>query len=386
MVVEFIKKNLKGDKGIWLAVALLGLLGLPVVYSATGLLAIKGNKGDEHFLISHFGSIIIGILLIFLFHRLNYIVFKKFAKWLFIFCIPLLIYTLFFGTELNQGSRWIMIPVINKTFQTSDLARLSIFMFLADLLSKFQDKIQDFGKGFVPILIPVLVICALISFANMSTALLLGITCCMLFFMGRVRLAHIGILVVTGLGLLFIVYGFSKVTGFGRAETWENRIINFAGGGDEDDNYQAEQAQIAIANGGFFGKGPGNSVSRNYLPHPYSDFIFAIFIEEYGVFGGLILLSIYIFFLWRSIQIFRKCPYAFGAFLSIGLSFTLVFQAMINMAVNVQLLPVTGLTLPLVSMGGSSVFFNCIAIGIILSVSNYVEKNEPKFKAELEAK
>lgn len=386
MVVEFIKKNLKGDKGIWLAVALLGLLGLPVVYSATGLLAIKGNKGDEHFLISHFGSIIIGILLIFLFHRLNYIVFKKFAKWLFIFCIPLLIYTLFFGTELNQGSRWIMIPVINKTFQTSDLARLSIFMFLADLLSKFQDKIQDFGKGFVPILIPVLVICALISFANMSTALLLGITCCMLFFMGRVRLAHIGILVVTGLGLLFIVYGFSKVTGFGRAETWENRIINFAGGGDEDDNFQAEQAQIAIANGGFFGKGPGNSVSRNYLPHPYSDFIFAIFIEEYGVFGGLILLSIYIFFLWRSIQIFRKCPYAFGAFLSIGLSFTLVFQAMINMAVNVQLLPVTGLTLPLVSMGGSSVFFNCIAIGIILSVSNYVEKNEPKFKAELEAK
>lgn len=382
-MVEFIKKNLKGDKGIWLAVVLLGLLGLPVVYSATGLLAIKGNKGDEHFLVSHLGSIITGILLIFVFHRVNYIVFKKFAKWLFIICIPLLIYTLFFGTELNQGSRWIMIPGINKTFQTSDLARLSIFMFLADLLSKFQDKIQDFNKGFVPIFIPVLVMCGLIAPANMSTALLLGVTCCMLFFMGRVKVQHILVLVGAGAIILFTIYGFSKVTGFGRAETWENRIINFVNGGDEDDNFQAEQAQIAIANGGFFGKGPGNSVSRNYLPHPYSDFIFAIFIEEYGVFGGLILLSIYIFFLWRSIQIFRKCPYAFGAFLSIGLSFTLVFQAMINMAVNVQLLPVTGLTLPLVSMGGSSVWFNCTAIGIILSVSNYVEKNEPKFKAEL---
>lgn len=384
MVVEFIKKNLKGDKGIWLAVALLGLLGLPVVYSATGLLAIKGNKTGEHFLISHFVTIITGVLLIFVFHRVNYIIFKKIAKWLFILCVPLLLYTLFFGTELNQGSRWITIPVINKTFQTSDLARLSIFMFLADLLSKFQDRIEDFKKGFVPILIPVLVICGLIAPANMSTALLLGVTCCMLFFMGRVKLSHIAILVGAGLVILVSVYGISKLTGWGRAETWENRITNFMGGGDEDDNFQAEQAQIAIANGGFFGTGPGNSVSRNYLPHPYSDFIFAIFIEEYGVMGGLFLMSIYIFFLWRSIQIFRKCPYAFGAFLSIGLSFTLVFQAMINMAVNVQLLPVTGLTLPLVSMGGSSVWFNCTAIGIILSVSNYVESNEPKFRAELE--
>ena len=179
----------------------------------------------------------------------------------------------------------------------------------------------------------------------------------------------------------------SKVTGFGRAATWEQRIHDFAGGGKNDikkeDVYQVQQAKIAIANGGFTGRGPGNSLQRNFLPHPYSDFIFSIIIEEYGIVGASILVLLYLLFLWRSILIFRRCPYAFGAFLAVGLSITLVFQAMLNMAVNVHLVPVTGLTLPMVSMGGSSIWFTSIAIGIVLSVSRYVDENEGKKSEEV---
>lgn len=377
-MLAYFKEHIKGDRGIWLAVLMLCCMSLPVVFSATGSLAWRMDKSSNHYLFSHGVTLLLGLIMIFVFHKINYVKFKKFATWLFFISIPLLLYTMLFGTELNQGSRWITIPVINKTFQTSDLARLSIFMYLARILSNKQDVITDFKKGFIPILTPVLVMCALIAPANMSTALLLGITCCMLFFMGRVQVKHIALLALSGLILVFSIFLISKALGVGRGATWEKRIENFMGKGDADDNFQANQAQIAIANGGFFGKGPGQSWARNYLPHPYSDFIFAIIIEEYGIFGGIILIGIYLFFLWRSIVIFRRCPYAFGAFLAIGLSFTLVFQALINMAVNVQLLPVTGLTLPLVSMGGSSIWFTCISIGIILSVSSYVDKMEGK--------
>jgi len=266
--------------------------------------------------------------------------------------------------------------VANITFQTSDLAKLAIFMFLARQLSMKQKVIKDFKNGFLPVLIPVLIICGLIAPANLSTALLLGVTCCMLFFIGRVDVKHILLLMMVGLVGVFLLWGISKAFGFGRGATWEQRIESYLGHGSGEDDYQITQAKIAIANGGLMGKGPGNSWARDFLPHPYSDFIFAIIIEEYGLIGGSLLVGLYLLFLWRSIQIFRRCPYAFGAFLSLGLSFTLVFQALINMAVNVHLVPVTGLTLPLVSMGGSSIWFTSIAIGIILSVSRYVDEME----------
>jgi len=189
-------------------------------------------------------------------------------------------------------------------------------------------------------------------------------------------LAFVGLI---GVGLLFTA---SKAFGFGRGATWQERIDSYMGKGDHEENYQITQAKIAIANGGIIGRGPGNSWARDFLPHPYSDFIFAIIIEEYGLLGGAVLICIYLLFLWRSIQIFRRCPYAFGAFLALGLSFTLVFQALLNMAVNVHLVPVTGLTLPLVSMGGSSIWFTSIAIGIILSVSRYVDDMEGQIVQE----
>jgi len=376
-------QRIKGDRVIWSIVLVLSLLSLLAVYSATGSLAWRMDKSSGFYLVKQLGVLLFGLAIIFVVHRINYTKFARFSVVLFLLCIPLLIYTLFFGTTLNEGSRWIRLPIINLTFQTSDLARLAIFMFLARQLSVKQKVIKDFKKGFLPVLIPVLIICMLIAWANLSTALTLGLTCCILFFIGRVSVRHILLLAFVGLVGVGILFSVSIAFNVGRGATWKKRIENYMGGKgadpkDADSNYQITQAKIAIANGGLTGKGPGKSWARDFLPHPYSDFIFAIIIEEYGIVGASILIGVYLLFLWRSILIFRRCPYAFGAFLAVGLSFTLVFQALMNMAVNVHLVPVTGLTLPLVSMGGSSIWFNSLAIGIILSVSRYVDEMEGK--------
>lgn len=375
-------QKIKGDKVIWSIVIVLSLLSVLAVYSATRSLEWRNDKASGFYLIKQIGILAAGLFIIFVVHRINYTKFARFSVILFLISMPLLIYTLFFGTSLNEGSRWITIPVAKITFQTSDLARLAIFMFLARQLSIKQRVIKDFKKGFLPVLVPVLIVCGLIAPANLSTALLLGVTCCIMFFIGRVDVKHIMLLAFVGLIGVTLLFAASKAFGFGRGATWEERIDSYMGKGDHEENYQITQAKIAIANGGIIGRGPGNSWARDFLPHPYSDFIFAIIIEEYGLLGGAVLICIYLLFLWRSIQIFRRCPYAFGAFLALGLSFTLVFQALLNMAVNVHLVPVTGLTLPLVSMGGSSIWFTSIAIGIILSVSRYVDDMEGQLVKE----
>jgi cell division protein FtsW len=366
-----------------------------VVYSSTGLLAYRYNKGNtEIYLFKQVVFIILGITIIYFAHRVNYTIYSRVAKILFLISIPLLIYTLFFGVKLNEGSRWIRLPIINLTFQTSDLAKLALFMYLGRLLSKKQQVIKDLKKGFLPIIIPVGIICLLIAPANLSTALLIGATSLLLMFIGRVSVKHIGatmgiaaipVMVLVVISMIYYDKAEGKTKDLpaifeaGRMPTWISRVQDFIydnNQGDKEENYQINQAKIAIAKGGVMGLGPGNSTQRNFLPHPYSDFIFAIIIEEYGIIGGAIIIFIYLLFLFRSIQLFRKCPYAFGAFLALGLSFTLVIQALINMAVNVNLFPVTGVTLPLISMGGSSFLFTCLAIGIILSVGRNVEQLE----------
>lgn len=384
-----------GDKVIWATVVLLALVSLLVVYSSTGLLAYRFNKGNtEIYLFKQVMFITVGVVIIYFAHRVNYTLYSKWSKILFLIAIPLLIWTLFFGVRLNEGSRWIRLPIINLTFQTSDLAKLALFMYLGRLLSKKQEVIKDFRKGFLPIMIPVIITCVLVAPANLSTALLIGATSLLLMFIGRASMKHIGATVgiaaipVVILVLISMAY-FDKEEGkmkdlpgileAGRMPTWIKRVQNFVYDSkqtDKEENYQVNQAKIAIAKGGLIGLGPGNSEQRNFLPHPYSDFIYAIIIEEYGMIGGAFIIFIYLVFLFRSIRIFRKCPYAFGAFLALGLSFTLVIQALINMAVNVNLFPVTGVTLPLVSMGGSSFLFTCLAIGIILSVARNVERSE----------
>lgn len=373
----------KGDKIIWSVVIVLSLISLLAVFSSTQSLAYRMDRNATYYLVKQLMVLGLGLMIIYWVHKVNYTKFAKIAVVLYVLSLPLLIYTLFFGTTLNEGSRWIKLPVVNLTFQTSDMAKLALFMFLARILSIKQAVIKDFKKGFLPVLIPVGLTCALIAPANLSTALMLGFTCCILFFIGRVKVKHIMILAAAGVIGLACLFTFSKLTGFGRAATWEQRIKSFTGIEDENevkkgDDFQVLQGKIAIASGGFFGKGPGHSEAKDFLPHGYSDFIYANIIAEYGLFGGAVVIFLYLLFLWRSIIIFKRCPFAFGAFLAVGLSITLVFQALLNMAVNVHLVPVTGLTLPMISMGGSSIWFTSIAIGIVLSVSKYVDEEVKK--------
>ncbi len=381
----------KGDKVIWAIVIVLTLVSILVVYSSVGSLAYKMNKSTESYLFKQIAFIVLGVLIIYFAHRVNYTLYSRVATILFLVSVPLLIYTLKFGSSINDASRWIKLPVINMTFQTSDLAKLALFMYISRQLSRKQNVIKDFKKGFLPLIIPVFIICGLIAPANLSTALLTGGISLMLMFIGRINTRHI-VLVVGSvmLPLLFIILiathyydrqehkskELPSVLTFGRMPTWIRRVQDFMYADKADESYQVQQAKIAIATGGILGKGPGKSQQRNFLPHPYSDFIYAIIIEEYGLIGGIIIILIYLLFLFRSIRLFRRCPYAFGAFLAVALSFTLVIQAMVNMGVNVNLFPTTGVTLPLVSMGGSRLWFTCFAIGIILSVSRNVEQAE----------
>ncbi|MBA2250831.1 MAG: FtsW/RodA/SpoVE family cell cycle protein [Chitinophagaceae bacterium] len=381
----------KGDKVIWAIVVLLTLISILVVYSSIGSLAYKMNKSTESYLFKQIAFIALGVLIIYFAHRVNYTLYSRVATILFLLSIPLLFYTLKFGSSINEANRWIKLPVINMTFQTSDLAKLALFMYMSKQLSRKQNVIKSFKKGFLPLIIPVIIICLLIAPANLSTALLIGGTSLMLMFIGRVNTKHILLILGSALIPLIFLIGVSKhyynkeehtckqlpaVLNFGRMPTWIKRVQDFMYADKTEVSYQVQQSKIAIATGGWLGKGPGKSEQRNFLPHPYSDFIYAIIIEEYGLVGGAIIIFIYLLFLFRSIRLFQRCPYAFGAFLALALSFTLVIQAMVNMAVTVNLFPTTGVTLPLVSMGGSSLWFTCFAIGIILSVARNVEQME----------
>ena len=384
----------KGDRVIWGIVIILTLVSLLVVYSSTGSLAYKYSRSTESYLFKQFGFIILGVLIIYFAHRVNYTIYSRIALPLFIVSVLLLIYTIFFGQTLNAGTRWIKLPVINMTFQTSDLAKLSLFMYLSRQLSRKQTVIKDFKKGFLPIIIPVAITCLLIMPANLSTALLIGGTSILIMFIGRVSTKHI-LLTISIISIPVLILFSVAVSTYdktehrakdipaifsvGRVPTWIGRIQTFMYSNKEDANeklFQINQAKIAIAKGGWFGLGPGNSQARNFLPHSYSDFIFAIILEEYGLFGGIFMVFIYLLFLYRCIRLYRKCPYAFGAFLALALSFMLVIQAIANMGVNVNIFPNTGVTLPLVSMGGSSFLFTCLSIGIILSVARNVEQLE----------
>ena len=379
----------KGDKVIWAIVVLLTMVSILVVYSSIGSLAYKMNKSTESYLFKQIGFIALGVVIIYFAHLVDYTIYSRVAAILFIISIPLLIHTLRLGSNINEANRWIKLPVINMTFQSSVLAKLALFMYISRELSRRRNVIKDFKKGFLPLIVPVIIICALIAPANLSTALLIGGIALMLMFIGRVRLRHI--LLVLGSALiplllliLIATHYYNKedhtskelpsILTFGRMSTWIKRVQDFMYADKSDASYQVQQAKIAIAKGGWLGRGPGKSEQRNFLPHPYSDFIYAIIIEEYGLLGGTIIVLIYLLFLFRSIRIFQRCPYAFGAFLAVALSFTLVIQAMVNMAVTVNLFPTTGVTLPLVSMGGSSLWFTCFAIGIILSVARNVEQ------------
>lgn len=379
-----IEKYLKGDKGIWVVVLLLSVLSLLAVYSSIVTLAYKYKDGDTfYYLFKHAIILVVGLGLMVLAHNLKFKYYSRISQIALFLSVPLLLLTLITGANVNEASRWLVIPVINQTFQTSDLAKLALIMYLARFLSKHQDQIKDFKQAFLPIIVPVMLVCGLILPANFSTAAMLFVTSLIVMFIGRINIKYILSLVGIGVGtmLILLLIGKSNPDLLPRMGTWAKRIETFQGGGSKDANYQAEQAKIAIATGGPIGKGPGGSTQRNFLPHPYSDFIYAIIIEEYGTIGGIIVIFLYLILFFRGIRIASKAENTFGSLLAIGLSFSLVFQALINMAVAVNLFPVTGQPLPLVSMGGTSIWFTCLAIGIILSVSRENEKPEKEIKS-----
>jgi len=369
--------NIRGDKVIWAVVILLSVFSLLTVYSSTGTLAYKYQEGNtEYYMLKHFIILLFGFLIMYLTHLVKFTYFSRIFQVALWIAVPLLVLTLFVGLDLNEAKRVLPLP-FGLTFQTSDLAKLTLIMYLARMLSKKQDRIKDFKSAFVPIMIPVLIVCALILPANFSTAAMLFATSLVLMFIGRVSMQYI--LSLLGIGLLAFVLLLVVARAYPevlpRANTWEARIMGFFDKEDvdSDKNYQVEQAKIAIASGGVIGKFPGNSTQRNFLPHPYSDFIFAIFIEEYGLVGGGFLVLLYLILFFRVVRIVSKIPRNFGAFMTVGVGFSLVFQAMINMAVAVNLIPVTGQPLPLISMGGTSIWFTSIALGIILSVSREID-------------
>ncbi len=329
----------------------------------------------EYFLFKQATTILFGIFLMFIAHKINYIYYSRLAQLLLYISIPLLLLTLIAGKNINDAQRWLTIPVVNISFQTSDLAKFALILYVARTLAKNQVNIQNFKTGFLPVMIPVLIVCALIAPSNLSTASILFATCLLLMFIGRVNMKYIMLMALAGIVLLALIILIAQFTPLHtRVDTWISRLTSFFGDGEEA--YQVQQSKIAIANGGIFGVGPGNSTQRNFLPSPYSDFIYAIIVEEYGFIGAITIVVLYMFFLLRCIKLFTQAPKAFGAFLAVGLSFGLVVQALINMAVVVHLLPTTGVTLPFVSWGGTSLLFTSVAIGIILSVSRNVEEEK----------
>ena len=361
----------KGDRTIWIVVLLLSLLSILAVYTSTGTLAYSKQGGDtEHYLIKHTTLVLTGLALMYITHLANYRIFSRIGHLAIWVAAPLLVATLMSG-EINDASRWLTVPVINASFQTSDLAKLALIIYLARSLSRKQEQIKEFKQAFVPLMIPIFITCGLILPANFSTAALLFATSMVLLFIGRVNVKYI--LALAGIGIvsfaLFIVIALNFDLP-GRIGTWKARIENFKSGKGEG-NYQADQAKIAIASGGLIGMGPGKSEQRNFLPHPYSDFIFAIILEEGGVLTGSFVVLLYLILFLRVIRMVRYSPQTFATFLAVGCMLMLLFQAFINMAVAVNLFPVTGQALPLVSMGGTSIWFTSIAIGIILCVSRF---------------
>ncbi len=369
----------KGDRVIWIILLVLSIFSILSVYSASGMLAYKFQGGNTtYYLVRHVVQMGFAFLVIFLIHKIPYVYFSKLSKFFFYVSIVLLLLTLLIGMNLNEASRWLKLPG-GLTFQTSDFAKIVLIVFLARRLSKRRHEITNFKSAFTIIMMPVLIISALIFPADFSTAIIIFASSLIMMFIARVQWKYIFGLIGIALAAGCIFIGIALlIPNNSRVETWKARIENFASG-DEESNFQADHARIAIASGGIIPNGPGQSIQRNILPHPYSDFIFAIIVEEYGIIlGGLIIPLLYLIFFNRSLKIVKKCKGSFSALMVAGLTVLLVMQAFVNMLVAVNLLPVTGQTLPFISMGGTSMVFIGAAFGLILSVSRTIQEEEVK--------
>jgi cell division protein FtsW len=373
--VQTLFNNIKGDRLIWAIVALMAIFSFLPVYSAASNLAYVGGIGSTFaFFVKHFMHLFLGFAIMYGVHRIPYRYFRGLSMVMMPIILVLLIVTMFQGNTIegSNASRWIQIPIVGMSFQTSTLASVVLMVYVARYLSKIKDKEISFKESILPLWIPVFLVLILILPANFSTAAILFVLVNILVFIGGYPIKYLGIIV--GMGIIALVFFVLVAKAFpdampNRIDTWMNRIENFANGEDTEADYQIEKAKIAIASGGISGLGPGKSIQKNFLPQSSSDFIYAIIIEEYGLIGGLFLLLMYSWLLFRIIIVSQKSDTVFGKLLVLGVGLPIVFQALINMAVAVELFPVTGQTLPLISSGGTSIWMTCLAIGIVLSVS-----------------
>ncbi len=365
--------ELRGDRVIWMILAVLSIFSILTVYSSTGTIAYKLSGGNTTgYLMKHVVILGFGLFLAYLAYLTPYMRFMKMAPWLWLIAFGLLVFTLAFGKDINHARRWIEIPFINLTFQTSDFGKLALILLVSREITRHKDYIKDFNKAFMPIILPIIIICGLIAPADLSTAIVLFVTCFAMMFIGRVDFKFMALLIlmaIVSFAFLLVIHKFAPDVV--RVDTWISRVQDWIG--SSEGGFQNQQAKIAIANGEFFGMGPGNSIQRNYLPTPYADFIFAVFCEEYGLVGSFLLLSLYVMLFFRVTRLVTISEKSFGAMVAVGLSLNIVIQALANMAISVHLVPVGGLTLPMVSWGGTSVLFTCLFFGIILSVSRYIE-------------
>jgi cell division protein FtsW len=364
MITNWLRTNLKGDRAIWIVVVFLTMFSIAGVYSSIGTLAYRKQAGNtEYYLLKHSLLMLVGLSCLYFAHKANYRHFAKWSKIGLVISLPLLLFAVFKGTEINSASRWFTIPIIGQTVQPSDLAKLSLITYVAAFLSKYQNTLELLRKQIFWLLAWIVVICGMIMYSNFSTGIMLLGTCGLLMLVGRVPMKLIGSLALLGILAGGVMYVWGE-----RGKTLVSRIEVYMSA--DDVPFQAEQGFIAIASGGWIGRGPGNSQQKDFLPHPYSDFIYAILVEEYGFFiGGILPLALYLTLLWRGTIAVRNSSNAFAGLLSAGLTISLVLQALLNMCVAVGLFPVTGQPLPLVSMGGNSLIATGLSIGIILAVS-----------------
>ncbi len=372
MELSQIKEKILSTNFIWTIILALACISMLAVYSASGSVTKYNSDNTYYFIIRHASFVFMGLALIWIFSKIDYTVFNRWAPVMLIASIILLILTFFFGVNVNDAKRWLNIPVLNLTFQVSDFAKLALILYLARSISQKQDVIKGFKSSFVPIMLPILIVCTLIAPSNLSTALVLFAGCIGMMFVGRIDLNYILMLVILGVILLFLlIYIETIFPGLTRADTWISRINKFIYGSDEE--YQIEQAKMAIANGHWLFVHPGSSMLRNFIPYSYADFIYPIICEEYGLLlGGFGVILLYLGLLFHCVSIVSNTTRAFGALLTMGIGINIVLQAFANIAVALNMIPVTGLPLPFVSMGGTSLIFTSISFGMIISVSKHI--------------
>jgi cell division protein FtsW len=379
-----IRRFFRGDRYLWGLIAFFMLLSLLSVYSSSVGVAYSSHHGNTfYFLRTQFIMLMLGLLIIVVTHWIPYIKYMQFATIGLVVSVILLVITLFAGVSINEATRWLEIPVIGLRLQTSDLAKVALVIYLARGLTVYQHDLKNFSVVTMKLVVPVGIVCVLIMSENLSTAAMIFMISMIILYIGRVPFRFL--LTYAGLGLAAVILFASLLLVFkkddNRVQVWKNRIESyFSGESSPDSDYQANQAKIAISTGKLFGKLPGKSTQRNLLPQSNSDFIFAIIVEEYGLFGAVIVIMAYLALMFRGVQIARKCDYAFPALMVLGLTVMIVFQAFLNMLVAVGLFPVTGQTLPMISWGRTSVMVISFSLGAILSVSRVMNARERQEK------